>query len=441
MKKLIAVGVMLSAIIMCCSCGENKSDSTANSETTAATEATIDPEVQYPNNIDPKKLHPGSLNSEDQSADTSDRWYPDGDTSSEYFFMLTQTSSVHCDTGIGFDYCKGEGDGYLFSGGYLQTSGTHIKVVDNDGKDAVLQPAPSDNKTFSFDLTFQDNFTAYDFVSGTVYKRANPDVGCKDESWYDDAFAGKVAYRTFSSQGSYQKIAFNADHTFTETNDDDPSKTYTGKWEIKAANVCWLIYDDPEAAGIAKSADVTSALGFGENSEELDNNVWQQEFTIDESGKVTEFGVYPVYDADGKMSFNSAFFFGTEAEAIAACEEANKPDDLDDLSKYDLDGTPVAVLKAGEDYDTACDFNGAVGLGDTYMREVVEIHGNVHYVGPAFKVIVPTTKRELQFYFHVAGDPDKSTLPEEGTAVCVKAVVLKGNQKTLVTDAAHIKPE
>ena len=45
-----------------------------------AEEEVVDPVVKYPANIDPSMIHPGSLNSDE---DTSDRWYPNGDTSSE----------------------------------------------------------------------------------------------------------------------------------------------------------------------------------------------------------------------------------------------------------------------------------------------------------------------------------------------------------------------
>ena len=66
----------------------------------------------------------GSLISEENIDDTSDRWYPNGDTTSEYFFMLVQTSGEASNIGLDLTFCKGQGEAYLFSATDLQAEKT-----------------------------------------------------------------------------------------------------------------------------------------------------------------------------------------------------------------------------------------------------------------------------------------------------------------------------
>ena len=317
-------------------------------------EEVIDPVVKYPANIDPSEIHPGSLNSDE---DTSERWYPNGDTSSELSFTLTQTSKR--DDCVGLAFCQ-----------YKTLNGSDDDLIDMPLRDGGNGHAITGEFTFmkdksvtyDYDFTFQDNFSCYDFKTGTEWKRAHPDYGCKDQKWYDDAFAGLVAYRDLSST-KYQQIVFNEDGTFVESvTDMDDMK---GHWEVQASNVLMLIYDNPEDAGI-QVIDGGSLLEDGgeSGSETTYSDSWQQEFNISADGKVTEFGLFPVYDDDMNLTgYQPAFELTTKAElealqkekeeAIAAALAAGSPypnpevDNIMDitLDSVNLDQDPDYVLE------------------------------------------------------------------------------------------------
>ena len=90
MKKARLFALVLGAGLSLCACGKNEPAAEPETETqTVEEEETTDPADIYTANIDPSEIHPGSLNSDE---DTSDRWYPNGDTSSEISFTLTKTS-------------------------------------------------------------------------------------------------------------------------------------------------------------------------------------------------------------------------------------------------------------------------------------------------------------------------------------------------------------
>ncbi|MCR4586071.1 MAG: hypothetical protein K5686_10160 [Lachnospiraceae bacterium] len=316
--------------------------------------------------------------------------------------------------------------------------------------------------TYDFDLTFQDNFTCYDFKEGKVWKRCHPDYGCKDQAWYDAAFSGLVAYRDLSSV-KHQQIVMNADHTFVETvSGMDEMK---GRWEVKAANVLDLIYDNPEDSGI-QAVDAGSLLeNGGENAAETTNSdTWQQEFNISADGKVTEFGLFPQYDDDMNLTGYAAAFEVTTVEAMeaqaqaeadaAAAEEAaaaqakadalakgspyEQPDDKKDLSGVNLDQTPDFVLDGTQDYDTFNEIKKGLG-SDTGM--IFELHGVVTVSGSIVGVIVQNDSGRLEQKFNVVAvdDTDITGIAGDGANIAVSGVLW--SDRKIYTDGAHIKAE
>ncbi len=339
MKKFKTIAMLCVLSMGLTACGGNKQTTTEQTE--AITEKELTPEEKYPATVDPRNIHPGSLNSDE---DTSDRWYPDGDTSAEICFTLTQTSPQNdC---VGLAYCQ-------------------YKVLDGKDDDLIDMPLRDGGNghgitgeftfmkdktvTYDRDFTFQDNFTCYDFKTGTVYKRSHPEHGCKDQEWYDNAFSGLVAYRDLSSK-KYQQIVMNEDHTFVEsvTGMDD----MTGRWEVQASNVLMLIYDD--ASNGVQSFDGSALLEDGGESgaETTNTGTWQQEFNISADGKVTEFGLFPQYDDNMNLTgYGSAFELTTKdqlaalkkekEDAIAASLAAGSPyknPEVDDIMDITLDG-------------------------------------------------------------------------------------------------------
>ena len=314
-KRLLSsvIAIAMAASLSACGGAESTTEAVTEKVTEATTEATTeDPAVKYPANIQPSKIHPGSVNSDE---DTSERWYPNGDTSSEISFTLTQTASV--DDCVGLAFCL-----------YKTENGVDVDMIDMPLRDGGDGHAITNEFTFTvdketkydFDLTFQDNFTCYDFKTDTVWKRSHPDYGCKDQSWYDDAFSGLVAYRDLSSV-KYQQIVMNEDHTFVEsvTDMDD----MTGHWECQASNVLMLIYDNPEDSGV-QVIDGSSLLEDGGESgaETTYSDSWQQEFNISADGKVTEFGLFPKYDEEMNLvGYESAFELTTKDELEALEKE------------------------------------------------------------------------------------------------------------------------
>lgn len=123
----------------------------------------------------------------------------------------------------------------------------------------------------------------------------------------------------------------NDDHTFVEQiieSNGDVSEEMTGTWEIKASNVCWLIYDNPEDAG-PDAVDVTQALGAVDEME----NAKQSE-------------------ADAEAAEAQA-----KEDAKNSGSPYEQPEDKKDLSGVNLDQTPdVEVVDGAWDYDTFNDF-------------------------------------------------------------------------------------
>lgn len=446
MKKKVYLSVLALSAMMLMSalaaCGK-KAGNTATKEEPQVKEEAADPEELYPANVDPAHINPGSLISEEELLDTSDRWYPNGDTSSEYFFMLVQTSVDDSNIGLDLTFCKSSGEGYLFSAANLQGENGHART------DTPLHISGEDEgTTYEFDLTFQDNFTCYNFKDNCVWKRAHTENGCKDAKWYDDAVAGHVAYREFSGD-SYQKITFADDHTFTEENDNDPEMTYTGKWEVAASNLLYLIYDDPEAAGIGNSVDVTEGLGFeGGNGETINTGIWHQLFNIDSTGRITEFGIFPSWDADGNKKLESAFWFGTEEEkaseeeAAASAKDNAIRADLNDMTGVDLDTTPSVVIEA-DDYDAAA-MLAVEFFNDKHLGEIVELNGEIFNFGSLgiyvrwYKPDNASSTKDIDINI---SDMSWKDYPETGTHVKVTGIVwrseAKPNKTVVCTDSKH----
>ena len=409
-------------------------------------EPELSKEELYAALLSPATIHPGSLNSTEEIDSTSDRWYEDGDTEKEHYFRLTQMTTAQSNIGLDIEYCKDKGDGYLYSGCPLQEKDGHA-VGDETLK------ISGEEETIAFDLTFQDNFTCYNWATDTVWKRCHPTAGAKDAAWYDKAFAGNTAYVEWTS-ASYEKIVFNADHSFVEEHDDDPEQTYTGTWEVKSSNVLWLHFDDPVAAGVPQPQGLDIAGEFlgiepeeAEGAEDFVYDVVPQEFDIDDNGKITAFGVYPVFNTDGSMDFKATYCFGTEEEIAEQMEARNagaagQPEDYNELTAEDLAKEPEIVVEAG-DRDAAGDLQVAM-MGDDIGGKIVEIHGNVHISGSSYCLLVQEegSSRATRFYPFIANKPSADELPLEGDAAVMKAIVWKVNGNwELVTDAEHFTTE
>ena len=436
-NKLVCMSM---ATVMICGslagCTSEEPEVQGEVEATEEVEATpeLSKEELYPATVSPASIHPGTLNSTEQLDSTSDRWYPDGDTSSEHYFRLTQMTTEQSNIGLDIEYCKDQGDGYLYSGCALQGKDGHAVG------ESTLQIS-GEEETIDFDLTFQDAFTCYNWATDTVWKRCHPTAGAKDISWYDAAIAGNIAYVEFAGL-SYERITFAEDHTFVSEHDDDPNQTYTGTWEVKATNLVWLHFDDPIAAGITQPVDITEEVGFeaSDDGEDVLYDVVPQEFDIDENGKITAFGVYPTYDVDGNMGFSATYCFGTEEEIQAQLEErsagaAGQPEDYNDLTADDLAGAPDFVVEQG-DNDAASDLQVAM-MSDDMAGKIVEIHGTVDVAGSSYSIIVPKegSSTKTKFYLFIANKPSAEFLPQEGEEAVVKAIIWKINDNwELVTD-------
>ncbi|MBR1470161.1 MAG: hypothetical protein IJ600_00800 [Lachnospiraceae bacterium] len=418
-------------------CGGEKQEA-AEAEPTVAAEPEVSPEELYPAAVSPYDVHPGSLNSDE---DTSDRWYPEGDTSSEYAFTLTQTATE--DDCVGLSFCL-----YHVEDG-VDSDMADLPLRDGGNGHAItneFQLMVDKSQTFDFDLTFQDNFTCYDFKSGTVWKRSHPEHGCKDQAWYDEAFSGLVAYRELS-QTSTQQIVMNEDHTFVETVTGE--EEMTGRWEVKAANVLDLIYDNAEDAGV-QVVDAGGLMeGNGENAQATGvSDTWQQEFNISADGKVTEFGLYPQYDAEMNLTgYASAFELTTKdaldaiAEEKAAAAAAGSPyamPEADNLTQVTLEGVnldqePDYVIDSvvWEDRDDL----GKKLRGD-YEGYVIEIHGVIG--ANASEIKVPSTDGEHNYSVLIwfVGDGER---PAEGTKVVLKGVDwIPSSGYSVFYDAEHV---
>ncbi|MBO4336698.1 MAG: hypothetical protein J5842_01325, partial [Lachnospiraceae bacterium] len=110
MKKTLLLALIAAATLGMTACEKDKpAETETETETEVETEKEpeLSPEEKYPATVSPFDLHPGSLNSDE---DTSDRWYPEGDTNAEYYFTLTQTSQRDDCVGLSFCLYKTDGD-------------------------------------------------------------------------------------------------------------------------------------------------------------------------------------------------------------------------------------------------------------------------------------------------------------------------------------------
>lgn len=458
MKKARLLALALGLGLSLAACGGKEPEAKPETEAEDVKEEkeeAVDPAVKYPANVDPAMIHPGSLNSDE---DTSDRWYPNGDTSSEIAFTLTQTSKQNdC---VGLSFCQ-----Y-----HVMADGKDDDMIDMPLRDGGNGHAITGefsfmgdkSVTYDYDFTFQDNFTCYDFKNGVEWKRCHPDYGCKDQSWYDKAFAGLVAYRDLSSV-KHQQIVFNEDGTFVEsvTGMDDMK----GHWEVQAANVLMLIYDNAEDAGI-QVVDAGSLLeNGGENADATSNSDhWQQEFTISAEGKITEFGLFPYYDDNMNLAgYKPAFEVTTVAEMEAAEKEAKdkaaaeeaaeaqakadalaagspyeQPDDKTDLSGVNLDQVPDFVMDGTQDYNTFNDIK--KGIGNDFGM-IFELHGVASGSTYSSYITVQNDSGKLtQKFTVVIVDADKllDIVPDGGN-VAITGVLW--SDRFIYTDSKHVKAE
>lgn len=448
-KKFLLIVLSFSLIAALTACGnqaagaEPSTAAEASPSSETAEKTLTDPAELYPANINPADIHPGSLNSDE---DTSDRWYPNGDTSADLCFTLTETEARDDCVGLSFTLYK------------LDASGTQVDMADLPLKDGgnghgitgEFTLMADKNSTYDFDLTFQDNFTCYDFKTDTVWKRSHPEFGCKDQKWYDDAFSGLAAYRDFDN-GDSQQILMNDDHTFVESNTD--MDDMTGKWEVQASNVLMLIYDNAEDAGLqqvdalALEKDIT-----GESANETTlSNEWQQEFNISGDGKVTEFGLFPVYDDDMNLAgYESAFSLTTKDQIESAKKEQEEKADAsksagspypvpeaDNITEYSLDGVnmeqaPDQVIETivWDDRDA---FSKELRDG-THDGYVFEIHGTYNVQ----TLLVQSEDGEHNYTFNIMAVDDVNDI-ENGAKVVIKGVIWPcGSTRYLFFDRAHI---
>ncbi|MBR5420633.1 MAG: hypothetical protein IK115_05750 [Lachnospiraceae bacterium] len=438
MKKSCVFALIAAAALCLGGCQKEKPEETTPVEPTeaAAEEPELSPEEKYPATVSPYDLHPGSLNSDE---DTSDRWYPEGDTNAEYYFTLTQTSQR--DDCVGLSFCLYKTDGDMCD----------MPLRDGGNGHAITQEfqlMADKSQSFDFDFTFQDNFTCYDFKNGKVWKRCHPDYGCKDQAWYDNAFSGLVAYRDLSSV-KYQQIVMNEDHTFVEsvTGMDD----MTGRWEVKAANVLDLIYDNPEDSGMQVIDGGSLLEDGGESGKETTySDTWQQEFNISADGKVTEFGLFPQYDDDMNLTGYAAAFELTtkdqlealakeKEEAAAASKSAGSPyamPEVDNLTQItfdtvDMEQAPDYVIDSvvWEERDDL-----KHKLEGDYVGYILELHGEVGDSG----VNIRSTDDQHNYSIHLwhVGDGEKV---QKGQKVILKGVlwIASGDPKVFY-DSEHV---
>lgn len=444
-KKIAAVSLAFAMVLSLASCGNADTAEGNDNETVESTEEEVAAGEAV---IDPTYIHPGSLNDEKQVEETSDLWYPEGDTDSDDNFFLIYTPHQISNIGLKLQYYKTIGEHLTFFDAILNGGDGHAKTNSKIDLGYDIEP-------FDMDITFQDDFTCYDNVSKTTWKRSHPDWGCKPQEWYDEAFSGLVGYRDFSTNSQY--IILNEDHSFAEQirEGDKITDEKKGKWEVKSANVLWLIYDNPEDAG-PEAVDITAALGLeddGEEVEDVTRNVWPQEFNISEDGKITEFGVYPTFDENNNMSFKSTFELTTideidaanEASAAAADESKAAgspyatPEDIRDISGVNLDQTPDYTVEYG-DWDGWRELKDSINKGEV-EGYVGEIHGIMSVAVATVSISYGSDEESHNSWIDltVADSTDFSELPEDGTKVKITGVFWKsGNNPYLVTDKAHI---
>ena len=80
MKKTLLLALIAAATLGMTACEKEKPaevETETETEVETETEPELSPEEKYPATVSPYDIHPGSLNSDE---DTSDRWYPEGET-------------------------------------------------------------------------------------------------------------------------------------------------------------------------------------------------------------------------------------------------------------------------------------------------------------------------------------------------------------------------
>lgn len=149
LKRLAAVSLAFAMALSAVACG--KTDDNEVVETTE--EEAVAGEAL----VDPAYIHPGSLNDPNQVEDTSDYWYPEGDTNSDDYFFFIQTSHKNGNIGMNLQYYKNvDGHDPFYDAG-LDGEDGHAKTQTKIDLGYDIEP-------FDMDITFQDNFTCYDNI-------------------------------------------------------------------------------------------------------------------------------------------------------------------------------------------------------------------------------------------------------------------------------------
>ncbi|MDY3129149.1 MAG: hypothetical protein SOW20_03880, partial [Berryella intestinalis] len=171
-------------------------------------------------NIQPLYIDPGQLDSGERSSDV---WtgYRDGKKTGERLVLT---------------YVLGSGS--LFSIDLLDENGNKVddrsQFTNVESEDRHLA-TPEDAEGARYDIVFNDNFTAYDYVSDTWYTRG-------DMKKLLAAFPGTW---TSSQNGDFQ-LTFKEDGTFESIYRGEANGV--GSYTMKAGNVVQLQYDDREWA-------------------------------------------------------------------------------------------------------------------------------------------------------------------------------------------------
>jgi hypothetical protein len=193
------------------------------------------PVVSTDAGIDPTEINPGWISDSDN---TSDMWWPDGDQSASECLYFTNAAN---DAGMTVTFVDVASE-FEDSVWGLELSDGHL-----------VTQADSDSR--AVDITFQDNFTCYDAISGTTYKR-----GDRSEADYQALVAG-MAFADDPANPEAWMLSFNEGGELVQTYDGEP--TY-GSWLVQTPNVVYIVLN----------SDTTS---------------WDDEYQLvfDEAGNVT----------------------------------------------------------------------------------------------------------------------------------------------------------
>lgn len=209
-NALLAGGSALLLALSLGACGGSESaNQTDNGSTTSAEEPKT---YSQDAAVHPEDIHPGwVLDSDNNVGGTSDLWYPVTDDSSAEGLYFTNAGN---DAGMDVTFVDNDGG---------EDSVWDLEVVD----DHLKTKADASDKR-QVDITFQDDFTCYDAVSGTTYLR-----GASAAKDYEELFTAK-AFVLDKDDPEKRMMSFADDGTVTLTTGD---KVASGTWKVAAVNM------------------------------------------------------------------------------------------------------------------------------------------------------------------------------------------------------------